>query len=329
MGAAGSPRRGGFSLVELLVVIAVIGVLVALLLPAVQGAREGARRASCANNLKQIGIALNNYLNSSKVFPTGFYSMACAKACGGESDCQGEISYTQTAILPHLEQQAVFNSWNFDLPVAKPNCFCAGDVNSTSRNVVIAAYVCPSDPLPGGLLSYRSVSGSVPFDDPADNDGRLPDGVFFRGSNLPAAFVKDGLNHTAFFTERLMGAGSGRAGRSAIPATGVPLMEQDCNDSTPPFAGQGLRWAVYIATAVPFVRPPNSAAVACVSDVYLPNRHWPYTQAYDGPSSAHPGGVNLLLGGGSVRFVSNSVEKRAWSALATRAGREVLSDDSF
>src|SRR6516162_6318815 len=138
--------RRGFTLIELLVVIAVIGVLVALLLPAVQFAREAARRIRCVNNLKQIGIALHHYHDRVGVFPFGMGSPYTYKLCFWYS--------AHSMLLPDLEQAPLFNTINFDFPVDSPTCNFAGPwwasqarvVNSTAIGTTVDVFLCPSDP---------------------------------------------------------------------------------------------------------------------------------------------------------------------------------------
>src|SRR3954469_7042016 len=135
--------RFGFTLVELLVVIAIIGVLVALLLPAVQAAREAARRVGCLNNLKQIGLALNAYLGSQGTFPPGAitlheHPMDCGQLARGHS--------LFTMILPYLEQQNTYNAVNFSYGTVRvQGSINAGAVNYTGLSQSLNAYVCPSD----------------------------------------------------------------------------------------------------------------------------------------------------------------------------------------
>ena len=134
--ATDQPR--GFTLIELLVVIAIISVLIALLLPAVQGAREAARRLQCANNLKQIGIGLHNYLGIFDTFPPGRVRL--------RADFEGRCFSTLTQILPQLEQNVTFNSINFYLNADDENDVDLGGApNATVRYSVVSAFLCPSD----------------------------------------------------------------------------------------------------------------------------------------------------------------------------------------
>src|SRR5947209_5881792 len=139
--------KRAFTLIELLVVIAIISVLIALLLPAVQAARETARRIQCANNLKQIGLALHNYISAVGVLPPGRFNSHIA----GHGNCWG----TYSQLLPYLEQTAIYNSFNFSLP---PDTDTLAVSNTTGFESFINGLICPSDSSP----QLITVSG-VPF----------------------------------------------------------------------------------------------------------------------------------------------------------------------
>jgi prepilin-type N-terminal cleavage/methylation domain-containing protein/prepilin-type processing-associated H-X9-DG protein len=136
-------RRRGFTLIELLVVIAIIAVLITLLLPAVQAAREAARRSQCVNNLKQIGIALHNYHNINNVFPMGVGSGVSALPSTTNITHSWSI---HAAILPQMEQMAIFNSINFNYGTSDNSGQITYPINSTAIRSQIAAFICPSDP---------------------------------------------------------------------------------------------------------------------------------------------------------------------------------------
>jgi prepilin-type N-terminal cleavage/methylation domain-containing protein len=221
-------RAGGFTLIELLVVIAIIGVLVALLLPAVQSARESARRTQCVNNLKQIALALNAYQSSSGSLPPGTFWVQCIV----DSHYFFATMAPQLSILPQLDQGPLFNMANFEFPIINYDyCFKGGDVNLTVRNQRLSVFLCPSNPDPKATMSYRMVTGSTPYfttgasplaelpmtqTDPAF----LPNGIFSNCSSTDIGTISDGTSNTAMVSERLVGAGSGQVGRTQLVQNG-------------------------------------------------------------------------------------------------------------
>ena len=203
--------RRGFTLIELLVVIAIIGVLIALLLPAVQMAREAARRAQCTNNLKQIGLALHNYIATYDTIPPS----------GSRDDDAGGlqrryISARQNAycmkmrMIGYMEQQVMFNATNFSLD---PSWNAGWEMaNTTVRNIKISTLICPSDLLPGNRNNLQGPSGGLPHNYPnnvGNNryfNGWVPDGpAYFPGwdtqirQTLTLANIADGTNNSAIF----------------------------------------------------------------------------------------------------------------------------------
>ena len=190
-------RPRGFTLIELLVVIAIIAVLIALLLPAVQSAREAARRIQCVNNLKQIGLACHNYHESKGSLPGADMAFNIT-----------ELSAI-SMLLPHLEQGPIYNSINFAFNYQDPN-------NTTVMNTVISQFVCPSDmndPLPslGGQTNYMADMGSgIVWQAPIGPNRNLPtpNGVFHGDSATKFAAITDGLSNTGFFSERVMADGN-------------------------------------------------------------------------------------------------------------------------
>jgi prepilin-type N-terminal cleavage/methylation domain-containing protein len=341
------PARRAFTLIELLVVIAIIGILVAMLLPAVKAAREASRRTECANNLKQIGIALFNYHDSALCFPPGYLLMPCPHNYGcpfTDPDPGGLKEFTDVAValLPYLDQRPMFNAWNFSLAAYSPCCYCSGLVNSTANRTQLATYQCPSDPVRTGVLSYRAVSGNVPYADPDPdyNWGRPPNGAFYLGSAVPSAAVTDGLSLTALFSERLRAGGQGDIGRSLAAYdkgwwdTGV-----GCEPPRPAleYPRHGLYYlGVNAGYLINFARAPNSRHPTCLytrvaGAPYFtgPDEHPLVYASFDGPSSMHPGGVNTLLGDGAVRFIKETINPTTWSKLATIAGGETVSSEEL
>jgi prepilin-type N-terminal cleavage/methylation domain-containing protein/prepilin-type processing-associated H-X9-DG protein len=188
--------HGGFTLIELLVVIAIIGVLVGLTLPAVQSAREASRRAQCQNNLKQQGLALNNYVTLGDAFPIGY--IAWSNPLGGAAPGWA----WSAAVLPQLEQGPTFNAMNINLPI---------DVaaNATVRTSALAIYICPSDrntgafsvtsQLTGGPINAQTTSYAA---NGGANGASQPNGMFVMNKSVRPKQVKDGMSNTFAVGER-------------------------------------------------------------------------------------------------------------------------------
>ena len=191
-----SVARAAFTVIELLVVIAVIGVLVALTMPAVQSARESARRTQCQNNLKQQGLALNNYVTLGDAFPIGY--IAWPNSPGGAAPGWA----WSAAILPQLEQAPIFSAMNVNLPIDLV-------ANATVRTSLLAIYVCPSDrnvgafnvmsQLTGGPIEARTTSYAA---NGGVDDSTLPNGMFVTNKSVRPKQVKDGLSNTFAIGER-------------------------------------------------------------------------------------------------------------------------------
>ena len=319
-------RRPGFTLIELLVVVAIIGVLVALLLPAVQAAREAARRSQCVNNLKQIGLAVHNYANAYGVFPAGRSSIV-EEAIGGENWS------VHSFLLPFVEQSENFDRLNFSL---RPDDAVEND---TAQRLWISTYLCPSDfhqlPNVNGPNNYRACVGSS-FEQGPENNG-----VFVQLKWHRPGAVLDGLSKTAFFSERVRGDGDNNkvtigsdCFRIRNAENTLDKVYEACNSlpvgtQTGPAlqsSAMGRFWITghMYTTRYNHVNTPNRIAcgrmVASAPDVgtRVNNNGGAVTA-----SSNHPGGVNVLFGDGSVTFVGNSISLAAWRAYATKDGNEV------
>jgi len=341
-------RRRGFTLIELLVVIAIIAVLIGLLLPAVQAAREAARRMQCTNNLKQLGIALHNYHDSLNRLPYGAIVAGPGNfwyptGAGGE-----HYRYSTLAMLsPFLEQAPIYGALNFSYPVYMPD----GSIslpNSTALAIKVSLFLCPSDSpknVQAGFApaNYMANAGNGLPGGSALHDS--PNGCFFYNSGVSFAGITDGLSQTAFISESNLGLDNGpfkvapgtavspaqvMAQRDAVGVTTLPpanLTVAECQAAGAGTAGyyngqRGGSWAQgdFRHALYTHYYPPNSKQFDCV-------RGSDY--AWKGPRSYHNGGVNVLFGDGSVRFVKDSVATTTWMALGTRAGGEVISSDSY
>ncbi|MBL7043209.1 MAG: DUF1559 domain-containing protein [Pirellulaceae bacterium] len=240
---------GVVAVVCVVVLLVCGGVLVALLLPAVQSAGEGARRAHCTNNLKQIGLALQNYHDTHKTFPPAYIP-----------DKDGKPMHSwRVLILPYLEQQSLYERYNFDEPWDSPG-------NLAVTNTVIPVYSCPSCPPSGDSMgstetNYMVITG--------------PGTVFDGAKAARLADIKDGTSNTILVVE---------------------------------VVGTGVNWAEPVDLDVGNMQFPN------------------VTGGSTGPDSHHPGGLNAVLCDGSVRFLSEAMDRQVLDALITKGGGEPIGD---
>ena len=341
-------HRRAFTLIELLVVIAIIGVLIALLLPAVQSAREAARRAQCINNLKQIGIAIHNYESSFKVFPFG-------KGASYGAAIPGTPVYARwsanSQLLMFIEQGNLFNSINFNFPPETPGMAGAvpfmppyqnpGRENATASRTQVAGFLCPSDgqtvPEWAGGTNYTGNQQTWSCDLGDEQSSTLapaeqPRGIFYFRSRVAVANVTDGLSNTAFYSEKVRGMALPDP-RTDMFVMGVASSLDDTYNqckalplTAPPLTSrQGMSWVMgeMCCTNYNHVSPPNSRTCASLGfSGTMANMAMQVP-----PSSRHPGGVNVLMGDGAVRFIKDSVDLATWRGLGTRNGGETL--DSF
>ncbi|MDY0170257.1 MAG: DUF1559 domain-containing protein [Thermoguttaceae bacterium] len=293
------PRRA-FTLVELLVVITIIGILIALLLPAVQSAREAARRLQCSNNVKQIGLALHNYHTAHNIFPPGaFFGLN-----------RGSI---MIRLLPYIEQQALYDQFDF-----KTNTDTQAAANSYALGgTVIATYVCPSDSVRGkigskGVHNYAASQGPTPHHgntscwcennwneytpEPKVNQAGVFHGPFTRDPIATSvADCRDGLSNTIYFGEVLPECSDhNRAGWAwtnncqGFGHTHIPINYDTCQTSGD-FCNQKCNWSTE-----------------------------------KGFKSRHPGGAMFLLGDGSVHFISETIDHWNYQRLGNKADGEVV-----
>ena len=289
--------RKGFTLVELLVVIAIIGILIALLLPAVQAAREAARRMQCSNNMKQTGLAMHNYAAAwNDCFPTG-----------NTGEPNRWLPGLFVLLLPYVEEQSLYD--RIDVTGATDTID-----NEAVKYTPIVQYTCPSWPYPivyrnqsikwlnGAIVTYRGTSGAFPTVEPYTKlaDGNVPhNGMFGMNWARRVADVTDGLSHTLAMGEYVQ-------------------MDSVGNYSKPPgnvrpwILGSSFSMGMYGSMVVEF---PINAVVDRFADG-IPGHWLPF-------GSFHSGGMNGLMADGSVTFVSENINLKLYRELATVNGGEV------
>jgi prepilin-type N-terminal cleavage/methylation domain-containing protein/prepilin-type processing-associated H-X9-DG protein len=340
-----SGPRSGFTLIELLVAIAIIAVLIALLLPSVQAAREAARRSQCLNNMKQIGLAIANYESTHGCIVSGYISstapLTYSPVPGFNPDPQtndnGPGWGWLALLLPFAEQTPLYNAINLNLPTWVAE-------NTTVAGVQINIYLCPSatNPTPTcpmvdanqkllpvanphfARANYQFNMGwndtsITPANTNYDDAIKGCNGPIYRNSRVAYAGVSDGLSNTVV---------AGEKAPYLADATWVGIIPGYRHFAYNAFASAGTG-----GLGVNYDYPGAALAVHSGPSLYEspvvihpPNSPLGHT---DEMYSQHPGGANVLMGDGSVRFVKQSVNLLAWQALSSRSNGEVISADSY
>ncbi len=336
--------RRGFTLIELLVVIAIIAVLIGLLLPAVQAAREAARRMQCSNNMKQIGLAMHQYHTTYDAFPP------CGSVdINGNSTGGGRVPQTASIHLRltnYLEQRAVYDAYNFLIGDVLNGA--AVPANTTVMSTPIPGYLCPSDSNPGSTQNLAggysapvttvnyAVNGGV---NRWNTAGRKTGTAWWLGGNpffgsvVRMATITDGTSNTAGFGEWVKGtSGNNTPGPNLVYtitsySNGGPINDQAaCRAaSTPLWDFKGEYWTLQdTGRGGPYYHVMTPNQPSCAVSAAFGN-----VDSFIAASSMHPGGVNVLLLDGSIRFVKSGVAMATWNALGTRAGGEVIGADAY
>jgi prepilin-type N-terminal cleavage/methylation domain-containing protein/prepilin-type processing-associated H-X9-DG protein len=320
--------RRAFTLVELLVVIAIIGILVGLLLPAVQKVRETALRTECLNNLKQIGLALHGFHDRNGAFPAGYVSKLQPGTQPGQ-DVNGDCTWNEIGpgwgwapyLLNDLEQAAAYDQLNFNLDIKDP-------ANAAGRTLQLKVFLCPSganvepftvvdgsgnpildvnnQPVIISYGSYVAMNGAPAgvTSDAFDNDG-----AFIRNQRLAIKDVTDGLSNTLFIGERCTNM-SLTSWVGAVQGSVVP----------------DLRFTA-VPSQLASAEGDSALVLAHGSTSHLPNDKL-VTDA-DATSSYHTAGVNFLFGDGSVHCIGNAIDPPVYQALCTRNGNENIDPSQF
>ena len=297
--------RRAFTLIELLVVIAIIGLLVALLLPAIQAARESARRTQCSNNLRQIGIALQNYEGSSRSLPSGYISQFTS-----DGTDTGPGWGWAALLLNNLEENNLRGRLNLDRPIEDP-------ANSQTRVQAVTVYLCPSDSVPSVWSALKEVDptpqNKICDVASANYVGMFGDtepgidgsGLFFRNSHVRFREITDGTSYTIAIGERshLLGEAT---------------------------------WIGAVTGAVLAPGPGDNDGIGVFEIEHGSSMVLGHTGEHKGPGdptgdvnmfySQHSGGVNFVFADGHVTFLTTNLDYKIFKAMSTRAGGETISD---
>ncbi|APW61129.1 DUF1559 domain-containing protein [Paludisphaera borealis] len=309
----------GFTLIELLVVIAIIGLLIALLLPAVQSAREAARRAQCSNNLKQIALAMHLYHETLNVLPPGYFTVDGPPNVGeiGNGWAWGSM------ILDRLEQRPLYNSINFSLQIADSG-------SQTARSAQPSVFLCPSATRSGpASFHFPKAAPLLPTDLSAsqyiacagshfEQDYSLDrgNGVLIRNHAFGLRDVRDGSSMTLLIGERSRNVADGTW--VGVVPNGIVEQARQCTDPNWSYQVCGGAYGMVLAfTDLPLSEP--APIIGLNSPRAGGDSFW----------GLHPGGCNFSFCDGSVRFIKQTINPYILSALATRDGGEVVGGDQF
>ncbi len=305
-------RSSGFTLVELLVVITVIGILIALLLPAVQAAREAARTVQCRNRIKQIGLALHNYHSTHGCFPSGYLTEiepVGSTWCGDNGTRHG-APWT-VLILPFLEESARYDTFDFNETFISTGTVPPTSPPTRANDIAwykpLFKYQCPTDPASKGdvnNINYLGVQGGGEFDDAAcKNSGRVMffDGILFHNSSCRFADILDGSSNVFLVGEsRYVPTPAHHAWLNCGGWASGARMDLYTNPYTLAAAVLSIN---SVDTGGAYPAPPNPDVYPLMSKIF---------------GSFHPGGCHFMLGDGSVRFLSENIDLAIYQTTAVR-----------
>ena len=352
-------RRRGFTLIELLVVIAIIAALISLLLPAVQQAREAARRTQCRNNLKQLGLAMHNYAEGFGMFPPGRIvnvsplDNRTASANGNATSGNGNCFSAFAQLLPQLDLGVIYNQVNFN---SGPDTAA----NNSMSIIQPSVFLCPSDSGSkalaqgtgfAGVTNYVMNTGTT-FPVSINNPSRTPvTGLFFENSSIRLSDITDGTSQTVCLSEQILSTLSDTTNSSgnwngAKPSTGFVLTTGNNNTNAGPelihypddcvmgnklqlTRGNRILYGAPGHTMYNHIRGPNDAEIDCRGGLPHSSRNffwWSRLSHNVASHSKHVGGVHSLFSDGHVQLISASVDLSVWQSLGSRAGGEVVSE---
>ena len=333
-------RRRGFTLVELLVVIAIIGTLVGLLLPAVQAAREAARRSACTNNLKQLGLAMQNYHDTMEMYPRNLLQV------GGYI---WESTSASVQILPFMEQQGLYQKFKSMAPPTNN----WGGTYSLMQTATVGAFLCPSSANKAAVTDWSGAGSNYAWNTGSSLDtvwgGANFNGIIAYQNDRRMRDVSDGLSSTILGAEILVGSGSSSGTSGTFPFdmfyAGDAVFNSASNRNMPTAADietigmaarnspQGVKannggmWAWYGAGHSTFTTsaPPNwqypTAGGGC-----CPGGAHDWGNGIIPPRSQHPGGVNVVLADASVRLITDTVDLTTFQRLGNRKDGQSVGD---
>ena len=319
------PARAAFTLIELLVVVAIIGILVALMLPAIQSAREAAWRSSCKNNMKQLGLAMHNYHDIMKMFP----SPGDGKTSAAGQGSQWAYS-AQAKLLPFLEDKALQSLIDFKQPLTQGSggSQTINPKQQPAARFVVIPFLCPSD---GGVTIFNANSAKWAGNNYMLNSGtgqpfaftKSLDGIVWYGANIRQQQITDGLSKTIMWSEAIRGNDATTESSQPIDRARQHISfggQGDVNDS---ICQSPTRWAGSRGSAWIWGREFNTA----FNTYETPNSNTPDCArsgaGFYAARSFHNGGVNVGMCDGSVTFVTDDVDLSLWRAISTRGGGEM------